>query len=108
MVAMGGLDIPARAVRSQIASAIDVVIQLSRLSDGRRRLMSLQEVTGMEGEVVTMQEIFHFDRRGVDAEGNVIGVIAPTGTRPRFSEALRLAGIELPGDLFEQQSDGGR
>jgi pilus assembly protein CpaF len=104
MVAMGGLEIPARAVRNQIASAIDVVIQLSRLSDGRRRLVSLQEVTGMEGEVVSMQEIFTFDRQGVDEDGKVIGEIAATGLRPRFSEKLRLSGIELPGDLFERKT----
>jgi len=104
MVAMGGLEIPARAVRNQIASAINVVVQLSRLSDGRRRLVSLQEVTGMEGDVVTMQEIFTFDRRGVDEDGKVIGEITATGLRPRFSEKVRLAGIDLPGDLFERKT----
>jgi pilus assembly protein CpaF len=107
MVAMGGLDIPQRAVRNQIASAIHVVVQLSRLSDGRRRLISLQEVTGMEGEVVTMQEIFKFEREGVDADGKVRGQIVPTGMRPRFSEALRLAGIDLPGELFERRDGMG-
>ncbi|MBW2424139.1 MAG: CpaF family protein [Deltaproteobacteria bacterium] len=104
MVAMGGLEIPARAVRNQIASAINVVVQLSRLSDGRRRLVSLQEVTGMEGDVVTMQEIFTFDRRGVDEDGMVIGEIAATGLRPRFSEKVRLAGIDLPGNLFDRKT----
>jgi pilus assembly protein CpaF len=104
MVAMGGLEIPARAVRNQIASAINVVVQLSRLSDGRRRLVSLQEVTGMEGDVVTMQEIFTFDRRGVDEDGMVIGEISATGLRPRFSEKVRLAGIDLRGDLFERKT----
>jgi pilus assembly protein CpaF len=104
MVAMGGLDIPARAVRNQIASAIDVVIQLSRLSDGRRRLVSLQEVSGMEGEVVTMQELFTFDRRGVDEDGKVIGEIVATGLRPKFSEKIKLCGIDLPADLFERKT----
>jgi pilus assembly protein CpaF len=103
MVAMAGLDIPARAVRNQIASAINVVVQLSRLSDGRRRLVSLQEITGMEGEVVTMQEIFSFERRGVDSDGMVIGEVGATGLRPRFSEKLALCGIDLPGDLFERR-----
>jgi pilus assembly protein CpaF len=102
MVAMAGLEIPARAIRSQLASAIDVVVQLVRLSDGRRRLASLQEIVGMEGEVVTMQEIFTLDRQGVEADGTVIADIRPTGLRPRFSEKLSLAGIELPSDLFER------
>jgi pilus assembly protein CpaF len=103
MVAMSGLDIPPRAVRNQIASAIDVVIQLERLSDGKRRLTSLQEVTGMEGEVITMQEIFHFERHGVDKEGQVLGELVPTGIRPHFAKRLKLAGIELPAHLFERR-----
>jgi len=103
MVAMAGLDIPAKAVRGQIASAIDVVIQLSRLSDGRRRLVSLQEITGQEGEVVTMQEIFTLHRRGIDSEGNVLAEIQPTGLRPSFAEKLKLVGIELREDLFEKR-----
>jgi pilus assembly protein CpaF len=101
MVAMTGLDLPQRAVRQQIASAIHVVIQLARLSDGTRRLVSLQEITGMEGEVVTMQEIFTFDRLGIDEDGRVIGELVPTGLRPSFAEQLRSAGIELSADLFE-------
>ena len=101
MVAMSNLGIPQRAAREQIASAIDVVIQVSRLSDGRRRLLSLQEVTGMEGDVVTMQEIFSFERRGIDANGNVLGSIEATGLRPSFAEKVRLAGIELPANIFE-------
>jgi pilus assembly protein CpaF len=105
MVAMSGLDLPQRAVRSQVASAIDVVVQLARLSDGRRRLVSLQEITGMEGEVVTMQEIFKFERHGIDASGHVIGELRPTGIRPAFAEKLRVAGIPLSGELFE--SGGG-
>jgi pilus assembly protein CpaF len=103
MVAMSGLEIPARAIRNQLASAIDVVVQLVRLSDGRRRLASLQEIVGMEGEVVTMQEIFTLDRRGVEADGTVIAEIQATGIRPRFSEKLRIAGVELPAELFERE-----
>ena len=101
MIAMSGLEIPQRAVRNQIASAIDVVVQLVRLSDGKRRLSSLQEISGMEGEVVTMQEIFTLDRRGIDADGNVLAEVVPTGIRPRFTERLRLAGVELRDDLFD-------
>jgi pilus assembly protein CpaF len=103
MVAMSGLDLPQRAVRSQIASALHVVVQLARLSDGRRRLVSLQEITGMEGEVITMQEIFSFERKGVDPDGMVLGEIVPTGLRPRFTEKLKMAGIELPTKLFERR-----
>ena len=104
MVAMAGLDMPQRSVRTQIASAIEVVIQLSRLSDGRRKLVSLQEITGMEGEIVTMQEIFRFDRLGIDADGNVLGEILPTGVRPKFAEKLKLSGISLSPDLFDPNS----
>jgi pilus assembly protein CpaF len=102
MVAMAGLDMPQRSVRNQIASAIDVVIQLSRLSDGRRKLVSLQEITGMEGEIVTMQEIFTFERLGIDPDNNVLGEIVPTGVRPKFAEKLKLAGCTLPANLFER------
>ena len=101
MVAMTGLGIPQLAAREQIASAIDVVIQVSRLSDGRRRLVSLQEVTGMEGEIVTMQEIFRFDRRGIDEDGTVIGNIVATGIRPSFAEKFQLSGIELDSHIFQ-------
>jgi len=102
MVAMAGLDMPQRSVRSQIASAINVVIQLSRLSDGRRKLVSLQEITGMEGDVVTMQEIFTFERQGIDSERNVLGEIVPTGVRPKFAEKLKLSGYPLPANLFDR------
>ncbi len=101
MVAMTGLDLPQRAVRQQISSAIHVVIQLARLSDGTRRLVSLQEITGMEGEVVTMQEIFRYERYGIEEDGTVLGDVVPTGLRPQFAEKLRLAGVELPWELFE-------
>jgi pilus assembly protein CpaF len=101
MVAMSGLDIPQRAVRNQIASAIHVVVQLARLADGRRRLMSLQEITGMEGDVVTMQEIFTLERHGLDSDGNLQVKIVPTGIRPRFAEHLREYGLELPERMFE-------
>jgi pilus assembly protein CpaF len=102
MVAMAGLDMPQRSVRNQIASAINVVIQLSRLSDGRRKLVSLQEITGMEGEIVTMQEIFTFERHGIDADKNVLGEIVPTGVRPKFAEKLKLSGYPLAAELFDR------
>jgi len=104
MVAMSGLDIPQRAVRSQIASAIHVVVQLARLADGRRRLMSLQEITGMEGDIVSMQEIFALERHGLDEDGKLRVEIVPTGIRPRFAEHLRASGVELSPGIFEPRS----
>ena len=103
MVAMTGIEIPQRAVRQQIASAIDVVVQVARLSDGKRRLVNVQEITGMEGEVVTTQEIFKFERHGIGEGGEVLGEVIPTGIRPNFTERLRIAGVPLPADLFERR-----
>jgi pilus assembly protein CpaF len=100
MTAMSGLDIPIRALRGQIASAIQVVIQLQRFSDGRRRVTSVQEVTGLEGEILAMQEIYKFDRRGVDAQEQVIGRHMPTGIRPRFAQRAREFGFSMPESLF--------
>jgi pilus assembly protein CpaF len=104
MVAMAGLDIPQRAVRSQIASAIHVVVQLARLADGRRRLMSLQEITGMEGDIVSMQEIFTLERRGLGEDGKMRVEIVATGIRPRFAEHFRSCGVELSPGIFEPRS----
>jgi pilus assembly protein CpaF len=100
MIMMTGVDFPLRSMRGQISSALQVVLQLERMSDGRRRVVSLQEITGMEGDVVTMQEIFRFRRSGVDGEGRVLGRFEATGIRPRFAERLLMRGIELDNDLF--------
>jgi pilus assembly protein CpaF len=100
MIGMSGIDIPARSARSQIASAINVVIQLSRLSDGRRKVLSLAELTGMEGEVVTMQEIFRFRQTGVAGDGQVLGKFEATGIRPKFIEQVLSHGVTLSSDLF--------
>jgi pilus assembly protein CpaF len=100
MTAMSGFDIPARALRGQIGSAIHVIVQLQRFSDGRRRVVSLQEVTGTEGEVLGMQEIYKFERHGVDANEHVIGRHVPTGIRPRFSQRAREFGYSMPESLF--------
>ena len=100
MIMMTGVDFPLRSMRGQISSALQVVLQLERMSDGRRRVVSVQEITGMEGEVVTMQEIFRFRRSGVDKEGRVLGRFEATGIRPRFAERLLMRGIELGNDLF--------
>lgn len=100
MVGMSGLDISSRSARGQIASALHVVIQVERMSDGRRRLVSLGEIAGMEGDVITMQEIFRFKRTGMEDDGTVLGHFEATGIRPKFIEDLSLRGLELPSDLF--------
>jgi pilus assembly protein CpaF len=101
MVAMANLDIPSHFLRRYISSAINVIIQVSRMVDGKRRLVSLQEIVGMEGEVITMQEIFSFKQTRVDAEGNVCGRFAFHGVRPKFSERMKSAGIHLPQEIFD-------
>ncbi|HEY7800257.1 MAG TPA: CpaF family protein [Hyphomonadaceae bacterium] len=100
MTAMSGFDIPVRALRGQIGSAINVIVQLQRFSDGRRRVVSLQEITGMENEVIAMQEIFRFERLGVDANEQVLGHHKPTGIRPRFTQRAREFGYTMPESLF--------
>ena len=101
MVAMSNLNIPTVAVRRQIASAISVVIQVSRLSDGTRKITSVSEITGMEGDIITMQEIFAFKKQGVRDTGEVLGEFTPTGVRPKFAEQLAIAGIPLPATMFQ-------
>src|SRR6202140_301345 len=101
MVSMANLNLPEKAARQQIASAIDLVIQVSRLSDGTRKIISVAEITGMEGEVVTMQEIFAFRKKGIRENGEVFGEFEPTGVRPKFPERLLVAGIQLPMGMFE-------
>jgi pilus assembly protein CpaF len=101
MVAMGSLNIPENALRRQIASAIDVVVQVSRLSDGTRKVISLAEITGMEGDIVSMQDIFVFHKRGIRDNGEVLGEFIPTGIRPKFAEKLLVSGIQLPISMFE-------
>lgn len=96
MVQMTGMRLSDRAMRQQIASAINMVIQVARLTDGTRRIVSISEITGMEGETITMQEIFQFERTGVDASGKVIGRFRTTGIRPRFADRLKQYGMQLP------------
>jgi len=102
MVAMANLNIPDTAIRRQISSAIDVVVQVSRLSDGTRKVITLAEITGMEGEVVTMQDIFTFRKMGIGENGEVLGEFVPTGIRPKFAERLLTSGIRLPMEMFER------
>jgi pilus assembly protein CpaF len=100
MVAMAGLNLPTKAMRHYIASAIDVLIQMTRLSDGTRKLTSLSEITGMEGEVVTLNDIFSFQQTGVDGQGRVKGKFAATGIRPKFVQKFESLGMQVPPDLF--------
>jgi pilus assembly protein CpaF len=105
MVSMTGISFPAKALRSQIASAIEIVVQVERHEDGRRRVVSLQETNGMEGDIITTSEIFKFERRGLDQEGNVQGELVSTGIVPAFLTRLRERGIELPMTLFRHARD---
>src|SRR5882672_9208188 len=102
MVSMAGMNFPVSTIRQQVASAINLVLQVARLSDGSRRVTSISEITGMEGETITMQEIFQFERSGIDAQGQVIGRFRATGIRPRFAERLKTCGLQLPRVFFEE------
>lgn len=101
MVAMGNLNMPEKSVRQQMVSAISIVVQVSRMSDGSRKVVNISEITGMEENVVSMQEIFSFNRKGIGPDGKVVGVFQPSEIRPKFLERLRIAGIFLPPGLFE-------
>lgn len=102
MIQMTGMRLSERAMRQQIASAVNLVLQVARLSDGTRRITSISEITGMEGETITMQEVFLYERSGVDRDGKVIGRFRATGIRPRFSERLKACGLPLPRIFFEE------
>src|SRR5687767_11329286 len=101
MIAMGATNLPEKAMRQQIAAAIQIVIQQSRMSDGTRKVTSISEITGMEGDTITMQDIFVFEKAGVTPEGKVIGRFRATGVRPKVSDRLKAAGITLPTNMFE-------
>jgi pilus assembly protein CpaF len=100
MVLMAGLDLPERAIREQIAAAINIIVQLVRFSDGTRKVVKISEITGMEGNTIVMQDIFIFDQKGVK-DGEIIGDFKATGIRPRFAERLKVSGYELPANIFE-------
>jgi pilus assembly protein CpaF len=102
MVAMANLNIPESAIRRQVASALDLIIQVTRMSDGTRKVINVSEVVGMEGDVVTMQDIFEFRKTGIGEKGEVLGEFLPSGIRPRLSERLLAAGIRLPAGIFER------
>ncbi len=102
MVAMSNLNLPDKAVRQQIASAIGIVVQISRMSDGSRKVVSVSEITGMDQEVISMQEIFTFARKGIGPSGRVVGAFQPSRIRPKFAERIRVSGVTLPQVLFER------
>jgi pilus assembly protein CpaF len=102
MVLMAGLELPEKAIREQIASALNLIVQIARLSDGRRKVINIAEIVGMEGNVVTMQDIFVFERLGVSDDGTVLGRFKATGIRPKFAERLFVAGVHLPPGIFDE------
>ena len=101
MVAMAGIDMPLKAMRSQISSAVNLIVQASRLQDGSRRMVSITEITGMEGEVISMQEVFRYERLGVEPNGKIIGRFNATGVRSYYSERFRQWGYDLPASIYE-------
>src|SRR5262249_53147238 len=105
MIAMANLNLPERTVRQQIASAIAIVVQIARLSDGTRKVVSISEITGMDEHVISMHEIFTFAKKGIGKNGKVVGAFQPSRIRPRFLEQLRVSGIVLPAEIFERVVD---
>ncbi len=102
MVAMANINIPERSIRQQMASAITLVVQLSRMSDGTRKCVNISEITGLEENIISMSDIFNFVRRGIGPDGRVVGTFQPSGIRPRFLDRLRVAGIQLPPEVFQR------
>jgi pilus assembly protein CpaF len=101
MVLMAGMDLPERAIREQVASAINIVVQLVRFSDGTRKVVKLSEITGMEGSTVVMHDVFVYEQKGIDKDGRVVGAYRATGVRPLFAERFKVYGFELPPEIFE-------
>jgi len=99
MVMMAGLELPVRAIREQVASAIDLIVHQERMRDGTRKISSVQEVVGMEGDIITMTELFAFEQTGID-NGQILGRLRPTGLRPKFMEKIEATGINLPPSIF--------
>jgi pilus assembly protein CpaF len=102
MVLMAGMDLPVRAIREQIAGALDLIVHMARLRDGTRKVMQISEVTGMEGEVVTLQDLFVFEYEGIDEMGRMRGRLRPTGLRPKNYERFMERGIRLPLAVFQR------
>jgi pilus assembly protein CpaF len=101
MVAMANLNIPEKAIRQQVASAIEIIVQIARMSDGTRKVTAISEITGLEGDAITLQDIFVFEKTGLTSSGRVAGRFRATGIRPKCAERLAASGIQLPPDMFE-------
>ncbi|HWN81501.1 MAG TPA: hypothetical protein VNM87_05365, partial [Candidatus Udaeobacter sp.] len=109
MILMAGIPLPSRAMREQVSAAIQVVIQIGRLPDGNRRILSVSEIVGMEGDIISMQDIFTFERQGVSPQGEILGRFRSTGVRPGFADRIEISGFTLPRQLFDlKTSDGER
>jgi len=106
MVLMSGMDLPVRVIREQIASAIDLIIQQARMRDGTRKVISISEVSGMEGDTIVMTEIFKFEQTGISSDGRVLGELKPTGIRPLFTPRLEAAGFKLGPEVFGANLSG--
>jgi pilus assembly protein CpaF len=106
MVAMAGIEMPLKAMRAQIASAVNLIVQVSRLQDGSRRMVSVTEITGMEGDVLTMQEVFRYERRGLDGDGSIKGHFTATGIRSHYADRFRSWGYDLPASIYEPSEAG--
>ena len=104
MVAMTNMNLPEKSVRQQICSALTIIVQATRMSDGTRKITNISEITGMEENVISMQEIFSFQKKGIGPDGRVIGTFMPSRIRPRFLERLRVSGIVLPPSLFDKET----
>lgn len=105
MVLLAGVDLPIRAIREQIAGAIDLIVQQSRLKDGTRKIVKITEVQGMEGDVIVLQDVFSFKQEGVDPQGKIVGRLIPTGVRPKFYERLENSGIHIPASVFIENEE---
>jgi pilus assembly protein CpaF len=103
MVLMAGMDLPERAIREQISSAINMVVHLSRLADGSRKIVNISEITGMEGNTIVMQDIFVYEKKGMGPDGRVLGEFLPTGVRPWFMQKLKVSGFDIPAHIFERE-----
>lgn len=106
MVMMANLDLPNRAIREQVSSALHLLVHLARFSDGVRRVTKVAEITGMEGQIITMQDLFQYKQTGVDSEGRILGYMTATGLRPSFADKFTLAGVQLPESVFLPQRGG--
>ena len=103
MVSMAGLSIPVKAIREQISSALDVLVQIGRMVGGRRKIVNISEITGMEGDTVCLNDIFHYQQKGVDSDGNAFGQFECCGVRPKLVEKLSASGVEVPVTMFQRR-----